>query len=113
EDRPGSAPILHGRDWLKEHLATDSSVPRLLVMHLSAAHPPWDVTPEEARVLPPEDYNGIVEPRRGAMALREVRQRHRASRRILGPNDWQRVEALQVAALQKLDTALEALVSEL
>src|SRR5690606_20250522 len=68
---------------------------------------------EEARLLPPEDYNGIVEPRRGAMALREVRQRNRASRRMLGPNDWQRVEALQVATLQKLDSALEALIGQL
>lgn len=113
EDRPGSEPILHGRDWVKQELASDRSRPKLLVMHLSGGHPPWDVTPEEARMLPPEDYNGIVEPRRGAMALRDVRQRSRASRRMLGPNDWLRVEALQVAALQKLDAALGALIDEL
>ncbi len=113
EDRPGSEPLLYGRDWLKQELSNGSTAPRLLVMHLTGGHPPWDVTPEEARRLAPEDYDGIIEPRRAAIALREVRQRNRAGSRMLGPNDWVRVEALQVAALQKIDRALALLIGEI
>lgn len=111
EDRPGTEPLIHAGDWLKKRLGTELSGPQLVFVHLSAAHPPWDVTQDEAKVLPPEDYAGVVEPRRAALALRSVRQRERATQRVLGPNDWIRVEALQRLALRKVDVALGNLIA--
>lgn len=110
EDRPGTEPLLHASDWLSAQLQSESKGKRLLVVHLGAAHPPWDVTQDEAKILPPEEYLGIIEPRKAAASLREVRHRDRASRRILGPNDWIRLEALQKVALRKVDGALSSLI---
>lgn len=113
EDRPGSEPLVHAADWLKKRLASDVTGPQLAFVHLSGAHPPWDVTQDEAKVLPPEDYAGVVEPRRAALALRSVRQRERITQRVLGPNDWIRVEGLQRLALRKIDLALGNLIAAL
>lgn len=113
DDRPGTEPLLHAADWLKKRLAVEVSGPQLAFVHLSAAHPPWDVTQDEAKVLPPEDYAGVVEPRRAALALRSVRQRERVTQRVLGPNDWIRVEGLQRLALRKIDLALGNLIAAL
>jgi hypothetical protein len=113
EDRPGAEPLVHASDWLSVQVAAKNEGPRLLVVHLSAAHPPWDVTQDEAKILPPEEYLGVIEPRRAAASLREVRHRVRASRRILGPNDWLRLEALQKVALRKVDVALASLIRRL
>lgn len=113
EDRPGTEPLIHAADWIGAELGAEKEGPRLLFVHLSAAHPPWDVTQDEAKILPPEEYTGIIEPRKAAASLRDVRHRDRASRRLLGPNDWVRVEALQKVALRKVDTALGSLVRKL
>lgn len=113
EDRPGTEPLIHAADWMGAQLTEESEGPRLLVVHLSAAHPPWDVTQDEAKILPPEEYMGVIEPRKAAASLREVRHRDRMSRRILGPNDWVRLEALQKVALRKVDVALATLVRRL
>lgn len=113
DDRPGTEPLIHALDWIAAEAAEEREGPRLLVVHLSAAHPPWDVTQDEAKVLPPEEYAGVIEPRKAAASLREVRHRDRASRRLLGPNDWVRVEALQKVALRKVDLALASLVRRL
>jgi hypothetical protein len=113
DDRPGTEPLIHAADWVASELGEEREGPRLLVVHLSAAHPPWDVTQDEAKILPPEEYAGVIEPRKAAASLREVRHRDRSSRRLLGPNDWVRVEALQKVALRKVDTALAGLVRKL
>lgn len=113
EDRPGTEALIHASDWIGAEVAKENEGPRLLLVHLSAAHPPWDVTQDEAKVLPPEDYAGIIEPRKAALSLREVRQRDRASRRQLGSNDWARVDALQQLALRKVDAALGGLLRRL
>jgi hypothetical protein len=113
EDRPGTEPLLHAGDWLKKRLGQDVTGPQLAFVHLSGAHPPWDVTQDEAKLLPPEDYAGVVEPRRAALALRSVRQRERVTQRVLGPNDWIRVEGLQRIALRKIDLALGNFIAAL
>jgi hypothetical protein len=63
--------------------------------------------------LPPPEYNGSIEPRRAAIILRNIRERQRASRRRLGPKDWERLVALQRATLLKQDAALGALFQTL
>lgn len=113
EDRPATEPVIHAGDWLVSEVTREREGPRLLVVHLSGGHPPWDVTQDEAKILPPEEYGGVIEPRKAAASLREVRHRDRASRRLLGPNDWIRLEALQKVALRKVDTALAGLIRRL
>ncbi len=106
QDRPGSAPLLRAKQWLEAELADEETPLRFILVHEAGGHPPWDVTRDEAAMLEPHDYNGIIEPRRGAVILRQVRGRQRRSSRKLGPNDWRRLEALQHRALAKQDTAL-------
>lgn len=106
EDRPASEPFTLGSKWLQEDIAREEEGKRLLVLHVRGGHPPWDVTTAEAQLLPPKEYNGIIDPRKGAMELRDVRNRRQRSRQRLGPADLVRMHALQDLALQKQDAGL-------
>jgi hypothetical protein len=79
----------------------------LVMIHARGAHPPWDLSREEALALPPEDYGGTIEARTGAITLASLR----GSRGRLATEDHQRIEALTVAALRKQDAALGGLVA--
>jgi hypothetical protein len=105
-DLPSDEPLLRAKDWLESELAEDTERQRLLVVHLRGGHPPFDVTPDEAKALAPAEYTGTIEPRRAAIILRNVREREKQSGRKLGPKDWERLIALQRAALWKQDAAL-------
>lgn len=110
EDRPASAPIEHATEWLKAELESRPERPRLVVVHARGGHPPWDVSRNEALALPPDDYNGLVDPRRGGIVLSDLRARSRQPRRRLAPADWTRLSALARAALEKQDAALDELI---
>lgn len=113
QDLPGDEPLTRATAWLEGELAEDPEKRRLLVVHVRGGHPPFDVTPDEAKELPPAEYTGSIEPRRAAIILRNVRERVRQSGRRLGPGDWDRLLALQRAALWKQDAALGALFETL
>jgi hypothetical protein len=110
EDRPASEPFTLAKKWLDKEIAEAPEQRRLVVVHTSAGHPPWDVTSDELTSLAPKDYAGALEPRRGAVVLREIRERSEAARRRLGPLDLQRLQALQEVALNKQDLAIGALL---
>lgn len=112
-DFGGEEPLVRAAKWLETELDEDEETQKLLVVHVRGAHPPWDLTKEQAKELPPAEYNGILEPRRGAILLRKVRDRNRASRRKLGPRDWEHLVAMQRAALIKQDAALGDLIETL
>lgn len=109
-DVPASAPLERGRAWLERALRGPRDVPRLLVVHLRGGHPPWDLSREEASELEPREYLGMLEPRRGGIILAGVRAQRRPAQRRLLPADWARLEALQLAALEKQDAALGGLI---
>lgn len=113
EDKPGTEPLRVGRTWLEEALKREQEGKRLLIMHVTGGHPPWDVSIDQAKVLPPEDYSGMIDARKGAVALREIRSRRSSSRRRLRTEDWTRLEALQRTALTKMDESIGVLIKSL
>lgn len=113
KDIAAHEPLVRATSWLKDRLTEDPDSRSLLVVHLRGGHPPWDLTQEQVSALPPKDYSGVVEARRGAIRLAEVRSRRRQSRRRLRSEDWTRLSALRVEALRKQDKALGELMEML
>ena len=109
-DISASAPLERARAWLERALHGAPDVPRLLVVHLRGAHPPWDLSREEVAELEPREYLGLLEPRRGGIILAGVRGHTRPAQRRLSPADWVRLKALQLAALERQDVALGSLI---
>lgn len=109
-DVAASAPLERAKAWLERSIGGDADVPRLLVVHLRGAHPPWDLSRDEVAELEPREYAGLLEARRGGMILSSIRSHDRPAQRRLQPSDWVRLEALQLGALEKQDAALGALL---
>lgn len=103
EDRPATEPIQRAEEWLLN--AQDVEGPELVVVHLRGGHPPFDLTLDRARELPPAEYGGDLDPRRVAIQLAQVRARPPRLRQLL-TEDWTRLEAMQRLALEKQDAAL-------
>lgn len=108
-DLPATEPLRLATAWLEERLRQDNG-PRLLVVHLRGGHPPWDLSKAEVAQLPPKDYSGILDARRGGVTLAKVRQRRRARQRRLRDEDWARLRALSDAAILAQDRALGRLM---
>ncbi|HTV24806.1 MAG TPA: sulfatase-like hydrolase/transferase [Polyangiaceae bacterium] len=111
-DVAASAPLERAKTWLERSIALDEKreVSRLLVVHLRGGHPPWDLSRDEVAELEPKEYMGLLEARRGGMILETIRNHSRPAQRRLAPADWVRLKALQLAALEKQDQALGALI---
>jgi hypothetical protein len=109
-DVAASAPLERATEWLKRELGVEREGRRLLVVHARGAHPPWDLSRNEVLTLEPEDYHGLLDARRGGIILSDIRSRSQKTRRRLTPADWTRLRALQVAALDKDDRALDELM---
>lgn len=112
QDVEATSPITSAARWLDDELGGGEAGRRLLVIHARGAHPPWDVSKEEAALLPPEEYSGLVEPRRGGIVFSRLRSQRRGQKK-LGDDDWVRLRALVQVALAKQDAALGQLVSVL
>lgn len=112
-DVAADEPLRRANRWLQKELEDKPDARRLLFVHVRGGHPPWDIPAAAAEQLPPSDYSGVIEPRRGAILLRQVSDRSRAASRRLGPRDWERLHALQRAALEKQDKALGRLIQTL
>lgn len=112
-DLPASEPLTRALGFLEQELSSGGSSPRLVVVQLRGGHPPWDLTREEAALLKPPEYSGILDPRRGGIVLGALRDRSKKSARKIGEDDWVRLRALHDAALVKQDAALAKLVATL
>ena len=109
KDIAAAEPIVRATSWLEHELGEERAKRRLVVAHVRGAHPPWDLSREEASALPPQEYGGILDARRGAITLAKVRSRRSHSQRRLDEEDWKRLFALEHAALLKQDAALQQL----
>jgi len=110
-DVPATEPVSRALKWLEAELDDGHPGPRLLVLHARGSHPPWDLTREETQSLKPEEYAGILDPRRGAIMLAALRARKTRVAHHLQEEDWVRLHALQDAALAKQDVLVGQLVA--
>jgi len=110
QDVPATESMTRALKWLEQELDDEHPEPRLLVIHARGSHPPWDLTREEAQQLKPEEYSGILDPRRGGIMLAALRTKKRNVHH-LQEDDWIRLHALQDAALAKQDAGVEQLVT--
>lgn len=81
-----------------------------VVIHARGGHPPWDVTSEEVKDLPPAGYAGSLEPKRGAEGLAKAR---RGGSRMLPDADRERAFALHAKTVSAHDAAFGKLVAQL
>jgi arylsulfatase A-like enzyme len=112
-DIPAETPLVEASRWLSQRLDQNPSAPRLLLVHLRGAHPPWDITREQAAQLPPADYAGALEARRGGIILGKIRRQTAKVQRRLNDDDTERLAALMKAALVKQNGAIAALIATL
>ncbi|RYZ07205.1 MAG: hypothetical protein EOO73_12600 [Myxococcales bacterium] len=112
-DVPATEPLSRAQSFLERELAAGGTAPQLVVVQLRGGHPPWDLTREEAALLKPAEYNGILDPRRGGIILGALRDKAKKAARKIGEDDWIRLRALHDAALAKQDAALAKLVAML
>jgi hypothetical protein len=110
-DLPASEPLTRATSFLEQEIASGSKAQRLIVVGLRGAHPPWDLTREETLGLKPQEYAGILDPRRGGIVLGALRERQRKALRKIGDDDWIRLRALHDAALVNQDAALGRLIA--
>lgn len=92
--------------WLEAHKDDRFFV----VLHARGGHPPWDVTSEELKDLPPSNYQGSLEPKHAGEALAKARK---AGPRAFADPDRERAFALHAKALAAHDAALGALIARL
>jgi hypothetical protein len=112
EDLPATAPYEEAARWLEQAAGAGDDSRLLLVVHARGAHPPWDLSSEEALRLRPAEYAGVLDPRRGGITLGSLRGR-RPTQQRLSEEDWERLKALQYAALGKQDAGLGRLIGVL
>ncbi|MDF2696173.1 MAG: hypothetical protein K0S65_4556, partial [Labilithrix sp.] len=105
DDAPATAVFDDATKWLDAH--KDDRF--FLVLHARGGHPPWDVTSEELKELPPQNYQGSLEPKHAGEALAKARKT--AGSRSFADPDRERAFALHAKALAAHDTALGALVA--
>jgi arylsulfatase A-like enzyme len=101
EDVSATEPFHEASKWLDRELTDPDAPRRLLVVHARGVRPPWDLNRDEVAKLPPEEYGGPLDARRGGIALASVRARRVRAHRKLEDADWTRLRALERAALAK------------
>lgn len=106
------APLREATQWVDARLEEDEERPLLVVVHARGGHPPWAVEPEEAEELPPKDYAGNINSRRGGQILAKERFRRYGRKRITA-DDRVRIQAFANLALAKEDEQIAKLVDVL
>lgn len=112
-DIAAAEPIDEAARWLEKGLRRARDEKQLAVVHVRGAHPPWDLTREEVAHLPPEEYGGAIDSRRGGIVLGQIRARKVAATRRLTHEEWIRLRAMEEAALGKQNEAIQRLVEML
>ena len=107
EDATATAVFDDVNAWLDAH--KDDRF--FLVVHARGGHPPWDVTSDELKELPPAGYNGSLEPKHAGEALAKARKAGMG--RLFADPDRERAFALHGKALAAHDVALGALVAHM
>lgn len=113
KDIAATEPFSRAAAWLTHELDERPLARHFLVVHARGAHPPWDVSREDAQRLKPPEYNGAIEPRRAGIILGALRARAGRGGKKLTDDDWTRLNELGVAALAKQDAGIGEIVRAL
>jgi len=105
-DLAAAEPLRRGAAWLKSQMREAPDQRRLLVVHLRGGHPPWDLRRDDVASLPPKEYGGPLDARRGGIVLGQLRAQKRPQNRHLSEEDWVRFDALRAAAMVDQSRAL-------
>ncbi len=108
QDLAATEPLDRALKWLKSNL--EHQGPVLSFIHLRGGHPPFDVSQEATADLAPKEYGGDLTPRRASLQLAEIRNRNASRNRQMPEEDWQRLFALEKAALLRQNAELGHLV---
>jgi hypothetical protein len=109
-DLPAAEPINQATAWLADSLKSNPEQRRFVVIQARGGHPPWDLSREEAAGLPPEEYGGVLEARRGGIILSQLRARAPNNRNRLRQEDWTRLQAMQSFTLRRQDQSIARLM---
>lgn len=113
-DLPADTPITEASRWLARELDANSESVRFVLVHARGAHPPWDLSKEQASQLEPLDYGGPLDARRGGITLgRMRRQVTKKGQRRLNDEDLVRLRSLMDAAFSQQVAAVGQLVETL
>lgn len=104
EDTSATAIFDDVATWLDAHKEGRFFV----VVHARGGHPPWDVTSEEMKDLPPANYMGGLEPKHAGEALAKARK---TGGRGFADADRERAFALHGKTIAAHDAALGRLVA--
>lgn len=88
--------------WMESHVGKKA----LVVAHARGAHPPWDITAEAMKALPPEGYAGSIDPKHVVPLLAKAKK----GLLRVAPADHIRMIALMDSALATQDKKLDALI---
>lgn len=81
----------------------------LVVVHARGGHPPWDVTSDELKELPPAGYSGNLDPKHAGEMLAKVKKT--GALRLFGDADRERAFALHARSVLAHDAALGRLMA--
>ncbi|MGE5788915.1 MAG: sulfatase-like hydrolase/transferase [Myxococcales bacterium] len=112
-DLPAETPINEGARWLARELDNSAEPKRFLFVHARGAHPPWDITKEQAAQLEPADYSGALDARRGGITIGRIRRQTTRVQRRLNDEDLQRLRGLMAAAFSRQVAAVGQLIETL
>jgi len=105
DDAPATAIFEDVERWLDAH----KNDRFLVVVHARGGHPPWDITADELKDLPPVAYAGGLDPKHAAEMLAKARKTGGA--RLFGDADRERAIALHTKAVLAHDAALGRLAA--
>jgi arylsulfatase A-like enzyme len=93
--------------WIDAHAKKGERF--LAVVHARGGHPPWEVSPEALKDLPPAGYTGVVDPRHAGELLAKARRIPSSIR--FSDADRERAWALYGEAIDAHDAALGRLLA--
>lgn len=96
-------------DEVSKYLEQHAGKKVFVLAHARGAHPPWEVSGEALKTLPPEGYTGPVDPKHVVSILAKARR----GLIRLSEKDRVRLHALTDVALEAQDKKLDALIESM
>ena len=111
EDVAAVEPFEAASRFIEQDVKESPDGQRFILIHARGAHPPWDLTKQEVSELPPEEYGGAIDARRGGITIGKIRSRSSRAWQRLTAEEWTRLRALEDATMAKQTQALARLFS--